>query len=93
MSDLEIVWLIHDVFQSLGLEDFEVKMNNRKILTAISEYIGEPGKEGALCVAIDKLDKVGQDEVMGERTHICRRAGTPNQVRRKPEAVHIHSQV
>ncbi len=70
LSDLEIVWLIHDVFQSLGLEDFEVKMNNRKILTAISEYIGEPGKEGALCVAIDKLDKVGQDAVMGELKNV-----------------------
>lgn len=66
LADLEIVWLIHDVYQSLGLEDFEVKMNNRRILTAISEFIGEPGKEGPLCVAIDKIDKIGTEAVISE---------------------------
>jgi len=66
VSDLEIVWLIHDVFDNLGLEDYELKVNNRKILTAISEFIGEPGKEGPLCVAIDKLDKIGEEAVLGE---------------------------
>ncbi len=66
LSDLEIVWLIHDVYKSLGLGDFELKMNNRRILTAISEYIGEPGKEGPLCVAIDKLDKIGLESVITE---------------------------
>ena len=68
LSDLEIVWLIHDVFKSLGLEDFELKMNNRKVLTAISEYMDAPGLEGVLCVAIDKLDKVGLDAVLNELT-------------------------
>lgn len=66
VADLEFVWLIHDVFHSLGLEDFELKINNRKILTAISQYIGEAGKEGVLCVAIDKLDKIGKDAVIQE---------------------------
>src|SRR5690606_31412537 len=43
-----------------------IKVNNRKILTGISEVIGEPGKEGELCVAIDKLDKVGWERVKEE---------------------------
>ena len=66
VSDLEIIWLIHDVFKELGLEDFVLKINNRKVLTAVSELIGEKGKEDILCVAIDKLDKIGRDAVIVE---------------------------
>lgn len=66
VSDLEMVWLIHDVFKSLDLNDFLLKFSNRKILTAISEYIGEPGKENTLYVSLDKLDKIGKDNVFKE---------------------------
>ncbi|MEQ9425641.1 MAG: histidine--tRNA ligase [Cyclobacteriaceae bacterium] len=66
ICDLEIVWLVHDVFKSLDLQDFELKFNNRKILLAIAEYIGAPGLDEALCVGIDKLDKVGIDKVLLE---------------------------
>ena len=50
-------------FRNLGIQDFTLKLNNRKILAGIAEVIGAPGKEGALSVAIDKLDKIGRDKV------------------------------
>lgn len=58
--------MIRRVFATLGLKDYAIKVNNRKILTGIAEAIGEQGKEGPLCVAIDKLDKIGWEKVKEE---------------------------
>jgi histidyl-tRNA synthetase len=66
ICEAEILLMIRRVFAMLDLRNFSIKINNRKILTGISEVIGEPGKEAALCVAIDKLDKVGWEKVKEE---------------------------
>jgi histidyl-tRNA synthetase len=66
LCEAEIVLMIHEVMRNLGLENFVLKINNRKILTGISEHIGAPGMEGALAVAIDKLDKIGPEKVLAE---------------------------
>lgn len=66
VCEAEIILMIRDVFKKLGLNDYDIKVNNRKILTGISEAIGEAGKEGPLCVAIDKLDKIGWEKVKEE---------------------------
>ncbi|MBC7451875.1 MAG: histidine--tRNA ligase [Cytophagales bacterium] len=66
LCEAEIVLMIHEAFAALGLTDFVVKINNRKILTGIAEAIGKNGSEAELCVAIDKLDKIGQDAVLNE---------------------------
>jgi histidyl-tRNA synthetase len=58
--------MVNDAMQGLGIKNFEIKYNNRKILTAIAEVIGAAGKEAELCVAIDKLDKIGWDKVVDE---------------------------
>jgi histidyl-tRNA synthetase len=58
--------MIRRVFEKLNLKDYQIKINNRKILTGIAEAIGESGKEGPLCVTIDKLDKIGWDKVKEE---------------------------
>jgi len=50
----------------LGIKDFTIKINNRKILTGIAEVIGVKGSEVPLTVAIDKLDKIGKDKVEEE---------------------------
>ncbi|MFN3997820.1 histidine--tRNA ligase [Algoriphagus sp.] len=68
VCEAEIVLMIRRVFEKLGLRDYSIKINNRKILTGISEAIGESGKEGPLCVAIDKLDKIGWEKVKEELT-------------------------
>jgi len=66
ICEAEILLMIRRVFSHLKLSDYTIKINNRKILTGISEVIGEPGREGDLCVAIDKLDKIGWEKVQEE---------------------------
>jgi histidyl-tRNA synthetase len=66
ICEAEILLMIRRVFSQLKLSDYTIKINNRKILTGISEVIGEPGREGDLCVAIDKLDKIGWEKVQEE---------------------------
>ncbi len=66
VCEAEIILMIRDVFAKLKLNDYSIKLNNRKILTGISEAIGAAGKEGQLCVAIDKLDKIGWEKVQEE---------------------------
>lgn len=66
VCEAEIVLMIRSVFATLGLNSYGIKINNRKILSGIAEAIGEAGKEGQLCVAIDKLDKIGWEKVQEE---------------------------
>ncbi len=66
LCEAEIVLMIHEVMRGLGLENFTLKLNNRKILTGIAEVIGAVGQEVPLTVAIDKLDKIGMDKVLDE---------------------------
>jgi len=66
ICEAEIVLMINEVMQNLGIEDFTIKLNHRKLLTAITELVGAHGKEAAFCVAIDKLDKIGRDKVEEE---------------------------
>jgi histidyl-tRNA synthetase len=66
ICEAEIVAMLHEVFENLNIKQFVVKINNRKILTGITEVIGATGKEVDLCVAIDKLDKIGQEKVEEE---------------------------
>jgi histidyl-tRNA synthetase len=66
ICEAEIILMIKKVFKELKLTDYSIKLNNRKILTGISEAIGQPGKEGELCVCIDKLDKIGWEKVQEE---------------------------
>src|SRR6478735_1261823 len=66
LCEAEIIWMINEVFAALGIQNFVIKLNNRKILSGIAEVIGRKGSETELCVAIDKLDKIGKEKVMAE---------------------------
>ena len=66
LCEAEIILMLNEVFEKLNLTGFTIKVNNRKILSGISEVIGAPGRESELCVAIDKLDKIGKEKVEGE---------------------------
>lgn len=66
LCEAEIVLMLHESLRNLGIQDFTVKINNRKILTGIAEVVGAEGQEGPLAVAIDKLDKIGKDKVIEE---------------------------
>ncbi len=66
VCESEFILMINEVMNTLGLLDFTIKINNRKLLTAITDLIGEHGKEASFCVAIDKLDKIGREKVEEE---------------------------
>ena len=66
LCESELIVMAHKILFQLGIDQFDFKLNNRKILTGIVEQIGEPGKEGIICTAIDKLDKIGEEGVVKE---------------------------
>jgi histidyl-tRNA synthetase len=66
ICEAEIVLMLEEVFDKLGLQDISIKINNRKILSGVVEVLGAQGKENDLLVAIDKLDKIGRDKVIAE---------------------------
>lgn len=66
LCEAEIVLMLNEVFEKLNVQDFTIKINNRKILSGIAEVIGAAGRESELCVAIDKLDKIGKEKVEEE---------------------------
>ena len=65
-QEVEFVQLYDEVFSSLGLSGTTVKMNNRKILLGFAEIIGQQDKLIDFTVALDKLDKIGQEGVEKE---------------------------
>ena len=65
LNEVELVQMIDAVFHRFGIR-VSIKINNRKILTGIAEIIGEADKIVDITVAIDKLDKIGLDNVNAE---------------------------
>lgn len=59
LCEAEIALLVHDVFANLGLRDYVLKVNSRKILEGIAEAAGDPDRAGEFFVLLDKLDKIG----------------------------------
>ncbi|MDX1349032.1 MAG: histidine--tRNA ligase [Putridiphycobacter sp.] len=66
MYEVELIQIFDQVLTNLGLNDFSIKFNNRKILTGIAEVVGASDKLIDMTVALDKLDKVGVDGVVKE---------------------------
>ncbi len=76
ICEAEIVLMIKEVFKLLGIKDFTIKINHRAILSGLAELTGSQnaslpaGRESSLFVAIDKLDKIGEEKVKEElRSH------------------------
>ena len=65
-QEVEFVLLYDAVFSALNLDGTTIKINNRKILSGIAEVIGEEDKLIDFTVALDKLDKIGEDGVKDE---------------------------
>ncbi len=65
LNELEFLQIINEVFEKLGIR-VVVKLNNRKILAAIAALIGQEDKLIDITVAIDKMDKIGIDQVKEE---------------------------
>jgi len=65
-QEVELIQLYDAVFTDLGLNGVTIKINNRKILSGIAEVIGASDKLINFTVALDKLDKIGEDGVKKE---------------------------
>ncbi|MBQ2843647.1 MAG: histidine--tRNA ligase [Alistipes sp.] len=65
LCEVELVEIVERVFSKLGIR-VALKMNNRKILYGIAEVIGHADKMMDITVAIDKLDKIGLENVKAE---------------------------
>ena len=65
LNEVELMQIVDTVFTRFGIR-VQIKINNRKILSGIAEVIGEADKIVDITVAIDKLDKIGIDNVNAE---------------------------
>ena len=65
LNELELVQMVDEVFHRLGI-NVCLKINNRKVLAGIADLIGAPDKLVDITVAIDKLDKIGLENVQKE---------------------------
>lgn len=65
MNEIELVGMIDEVFERFGINVI-IKINNRKVLSGIAEVIGAPDKIVDITVAIDKIDKIGLENVNAE---------------------------
>lgn len=66
LNEAEFVLIYQEALNNLGLKDFTIKLNNRKILSGIAEIVGKPELIVDMTVAIDKLDKIGLGGVIEE---------------------------
>ena len=65
LNEVELVMIMAEVFENLDIS-VTIKLNNRKVLTGISEVCGMPEKIIDITVAIDKLEKIGEEKVIEE---------------------------
>ncbi len=66
LNELELIQVFDEVLTKLGLSDFTIKFNNRKILSGIAEVIGRAEMLTSITIAMDKLDKIGKEKVLYE---------------------------
>ena len=66
ISEIELIQLFDDVFSSVGLKSYRIKLNNRKVLSGIAEVLGVDDYFVDITVAFDKLEKIGTDKVKQE---------------------------
>ncbi len=63
LNEAEIPAIIYKVFRGFGLSRFQIRVNNRKILTGFYAMLGLADKSGDIMRTVDKLDKIGPDKV------------------------------
>lgn len=66
INDAEIPSIIYSTFRELGFDDFTISINNRKILNGLFEYLELKDKSVDILRIIDKIDKIGKENVIKE---------------------------
>jgi histidyl-tRNA synthetase len=69
ICEAEIGLMVHEAFSKLGLNDYVLKFNSRKILEGIAEIAGEISRSEAFFVSLDKIDKIGIEGVLEALTN------------------------
>ena len=77
LNEIDLLHIYDAVFRKLGLNGYAIKINNRKILSALANLCGGAEIMTNITVAIDKLDKIGIDKVKAE---LEQRGLQPNQI-------------
>ena len=70
INDAELPSVIYEIFKGLGFDKFTICINNRKILNGLFESIGEKDKATDILHVIDKIDKIGKNNVIKELSEI-----------------------
>lgn len=80
VNDAEIPSIIYNLFKNLGIEDFVIRINNRKVLNGLFDNFGV--KESAVDILriIDKIDKIGRDNVAKELVELNVSETTVNEI-------------
>lgn len=65
-SDIETLFVIHDLMKAIGFERFTIRINNRLVLNGLLEKLGLLDKSVGVLRALDKLNKIGRDAVIAE---------------------------
>ena len=65
LNEAEIPSIIYQIFRRFGLERFQIRVNNRKILNGFYAMLGLSEKSGDIMRTVDKLDKIGAEKVKG----------------------------
>lgn len=68
LNEVELVQIFDQALSKLGIKDFVIHLNNRKILSGLAEVAGAADRMMEMTIAIDKLDKVGREGVIKELT-------------------------
>ncbi|MCF0228995.1 MAG: histidine--tRNA ligase, partial [Parasporobacterium sp.] len=70
INDAEIPSIIYSLFTGLGIDDFEIRINNRKVLNGLYAIMGLQDRSADIMRIIDKIDKIGRDNVVKELAEI-----------------------
>ena len=70
VCEAEIIDLVYSIFEKLKIQDFSVKLNNRKVLFGIVETLSLQDNFDKICIIIDKIDKIGKDKFAEELKNI-----------------------
>ena len=70
-ADIETVLVVHELMQALGLSEFQIRFNNRKVLSGLLAKLGLADQSTAVLRALDKLAKIGPDKVAMEMVAVA----------------------
>lgn len=70
LNDAEIPSIIYTAFMKLGLDDFTIRINNRRLLNGLFEILGVSDKAADILHEIDRFDKIGRENVLSQLTEV-----------------------